>query len=146
MTIADRLQPPDQDYGLHRTVYWAITELPFGQWLRRRVVDPRLFRDNPVTWRNYEASYDVAELEPSSRRSSTYVLQEYFVPVDSLQPFVAAMGRILTAHDVNVVNISIRHALPDTGTLLAWAPRETFAFVLYYKQGTSETARARVAT
>ncbi len=46
---------------------------------------------------------------------------------------------------MNVLNISVRHALPDPGALLSWAPKETFAFVLYYKQRTRENARERVA-
>jgi hypothetical protein len=54
-----------------------------GKWTREHIVDPLIFRGNPITWRNYESSYDVSELEPTSREASTYVLQEYFVPVDS---------------------------------------------------------------
>jgi hypothetical protein len=72
------------------------------------------------------------------------VLQEYFVPVDRLDAFVARMGDVLRRHRVNVVNVSIRHALPDPGSLLAWAPVESFALVLYYKQDTDPAARRRV--
>ena len=50
---------------------------------------------------------------------------------------------MLQAHDVNAVNVSIRHALPDPGTYLAWAPNEVFAFVLYYKQRTDPDVAAR---
>jgi hypothetical protein len=42
------------------------------------------------------------------------------------------------------MNISIRHAHKDTGSMLAWAQTEVFAFVLYYKQRTSEAARNEV--
>ena len=34
--------------------------------------------------------------------------------------------------------------MPDTETMLGWAPRETFAFVLYHKQRTRENAKSRV--
>ena len=37
--------------------------------------------------------------------------------------------------DVQVVNVSIRHAHKDPGAYLAWARKEVFALVLYYKQG-----------
>src|SRR6185295_15113467 len=43
-----------------------------------------------------------------------------------------------------VLNVSIRHALPDPGTLLAWAPDERFAFVVYYRQGTRPDEREAV--
>src|SRR5690606_20894096 len=46
---------------------------------------------------------------------------------------------------VNAVNVSVRHAFADPGSLLAWARGEVFAFVLYHKQRTRANARERVA-
>jgi FAD/FMN-containing dehydrogenase len=144
VTVADRIHPPHQHSWMHRAAYSMISEWPGGKWMRAHLLDPVIFAGQPVTWRNYEASYDVSALEPSSRARETYVLQEYFIPVDSLMAFVPRMRRVLTAHDVNTVNVSIRHALPDPGTYLAWAPNEVFAFVLYYKQRTDPAARREV--
>src|SRR5262249_44814236 len=45
------------------------------------------------------------------------------------------MREIFAKHHANIINVSVRHALPDPGTLLAWARREVFAFVVYYRQG-----------
>ena len=73
------------------------------------------------------------------------MLHEYFVPVARFGEFVEKMREILGRHAVNVLNISVRHAMPDDGTYLAWAPEEVFAFVLYYKQRTRENAKRRVA-
>ncbi len=67
VTVSDRLIPADKSYRLNRMVYWMLSEWPFGNAIREHVVDPLLYRGEPVFWRNYEASYDVAELEPSSR-------------------------------------------------------------------------------
>jgi FAD/FMN-containing dehydrogenase len=108
------------------------------------VIDPIIYLWSPVVWRNHEASYDVAELEPGSRKTDTYVLQEYFVPVGRFDEFHPKMADILRRHRVNVMNISIRHAPRDPGTLMAWARWECFAFVLYYKQGTSAADRDEV--
>ncbi len=144
VTVADRLMPKDLDYSANRVVYNMITEWPAGRWARQHLVDPFVFRGERIEWRNYEASYDVRDLEPESRTDSTYVLQEYYVPIDKLDAFVPKMGEILNRHEVNVVNISIRHALPDPGPLMAWARHEVFAFVLYYKQGTDAASRAAV--
>lgn len=145
VTEPNRLQPIRKHFLLEKYFFWAFTETPFGTWRREHMVDPLLFRKKIVHWRNYEAGYDVAELEPYSRKNSTYVLQEYFVPVDRLEAFVASAGEVLRRYRVNVVNISIRHALPDPGSMLAWARQEVFAFVLYYKQRTRDSARNRVA-
>jgi FAD/FMN-containing dehydrogenase len=145
LTVEERLQPADQGSWSRRLGYSLIAGAPGGRWLRRRVLDPLMFRGNPVTWRNWEASYDVSELEPASRTRRTYVLHEYFVPVARVGDFVPQMREILRRHDVDAVNVSIRHALPDPGTLLAWAPEEVFAFVLYYRQGTDPESRREVA-
>jgi FAD/FMN-containing dehydrogenase/SAM-dependent methyltransferase len=145
VTTADRLQAPQRWYPLHRYFLWSVSETPRGKQRRERLIDPLLYLRKKVHWRNYEAGYDVAELEPPSRLHRTYVLQEYFVPVERLEDFVVRMGEVLRRHRVNALNISIRHAMPDPGTLLRWAPVETFAFVLYHKQRTRDNARARVA-
>ncbi|HEV7704467.1 MAG TPA: FAD-binding oxidoreductase [Gemmatimonadaceae bacterium] len=144
LTVTEHVQPQDQASSVHRTAYRIISGGRIGSWFRQHLLDPWIFRGHPVTWRNYEASYDVSELEPASRSADTYVLQEYFVPADSLPSFVPRMGEILRAHHVNVVNVSIRHALPDLGTYLAWAPTEVFAYVLYYKQNTDPASRREV--
>lgn len=144
VTIPDRLRPWAADYRLNRFAFWMQSEWPLGDRIRRHVLDPLYFRGEPVMWRNYEASYDVDELEPSSRAASTYVLQEYFVPVDRFDTFVLRLRDVLQRHDVNVINVAIRHATPDSGSLLAWARTEVSAFVIYYKQGTDAAAREAV--
>src|SRR6185503_19440845 len=127
-----------------RYFFWAISETPTGTWRREYLYDPLLFFRPKVHWRNYEAGYDAAELEPASRLNSTYVLQEYFVPIGRFDDFVPKIAEILQRHEVKAINISIRHALADPGSLLAWAREEVFAFVLYYKQGTQDHDKNRV--
>jgi FAD/FMN-containing dehydrogenase len=137
VTVPDRLMPAGGSYRFERLFGWLVSEAPLGKRVRRHVVDPILFRGEPVTWRNYEASYDAAALEPASRRRTTYILQEYFIPVERFDAFVPVLRDVLTRHGVNVLNVSIRHAAADPGSLLAWARGDVFAFVLYYKQGTA---------
>jgi SAM-dependent methyltransferase len=145
VTTPVRLQPYRGAYPLERYFMWAVTETPLGKWRREFLVDPLLYMGRKVHFRNYEAGYDVAELEPPSRTHTTYVLQEYFAPVERFDELVARMREILQRHRVNMINISVRHALPDPGSMLAWAKTETFAFVCYYKQRTRQNARDRVA-
>jgi FAD/FMN-containing dehydrogenase len=140
-----RLHEHGQSYPLHRYFVWAISETPLGKWRREHLIDPLVFWRRKVHWRNFEASYDVAELEPASRKHATFVLQEYFCPVERFAEFVPKMAEVLQRHRVNALNISVRHAIADPGTLLAWAKGETFAFVLYYKQRTRDNAKNRVA-
>lgn len=146
LTVPDRLSPAGKSYRLDRFGWWVVSEWPFGKSIRRRLFDPAYLGGEAVTWRNYEASYDTAELEPASRENSTYVLEEYFVPVDHFDDFVVRMRDILHRHNPNIINVSIRQARPDPGSLLAWARTEVFAFVIYYKQGTGRSDRDEVGS
>ena len=145
LTETDRLQPPDQNSAFRQNVYALMAGSNFGKGVRQHVIDPVIFHGDHVSWRNWEASYDVSELEPRSRARETYVLQEYFLPVDSLAAFVPRMAKVFQKHDANVVNVSIRHALPDTGSFLSWAPTESFAYVVYYRQQTDPESQREVA-
>jgi len=144
-TVKTRLTPLRESYPLERYFLWAFTETPLGKWRREFLIDPLLFRGKKIHWRNYEAGYDVAELEPRSRTDSTYVLLEYFVPINRFEEFEQAMAEIFIRFNVNVLNVSIRHAKADPGTYLAWAREEVFAFVVYYKQRTDADAKHKVA-
>jgi len=145
VTQTNRMMALQSSFPLERYFFWAISETPTGKWRREHLIDPILFFRQKVHWRNYEAGYDVADLEPRSRNRTTYVLQEYFVPAGRFQEFVPLMAEILSRHNVNMLNISIRHALADPGSSLRWAREEVFAFVMYYKQGVAQHDRGRVA-
>lgn len=144
LTRTQRLVPRGQAYKLERHALWALTELPLAGSLREPATEV-VRRTRPVVaWRNREASLDVAALEPESRRVTTYVLDEFFVPPRHFEPFVREMGRILRAHRVAAVNVSIRHSPADTVALLPWAREEVFSFVLFYKQGVDAKAQRAV--
>ncbi|TCC93474.1 FAD-binding oxidoreductase [Pedobacter frigiditerrae] len=144
LTIKDRLKPNDGSYVMNRFAIKTVSNSCFGKWLRKDVINPLYYSGNVVEWRNYEATYDVAELEPSSREKSTYVLQEYFVPIAQFGSFYPKMIRVLKENKVNVMNISIRHANRDPGSQMAWAKAEVFAFVIYYKQGVLDADKEKV--
>jgi FAD/FMN-containing dehydrogenase/uncharacterized membrane protein YhaH (DUF805 family) len=144
-TVKTRLMPLAAAYPIERYFIGAFSKNRFGKWRREHIIDPIIFSRKKIHWRNYEAGYDVLELEPESRKESTYVLQEYFVAVENFDQFADLMAEIFTRHNVNVINVSIRHAEADSGSLLAWARAEAFAFVVWYKQGTTEADKNKVA-
>ena len=144
-TVKTRLMPLANAYPLERYFIGAFSRSNFGKWRRENIIDPILYVGKKVHWRNYEAGYDVAELEPESRKKSTYVLQEYFIPVNKFDEFTTLMAEIFQRHQVNVINISIRHAEKDTGSYLAWAKEEVFAYVVWYKQFTNDIEKNKVA-
>jgi FAD/FMN-containing dehydrogenase len=144
LTEPARLVPRGQRYALERNVMWALTELPGGAKVRKSILHPLLTADPAVKWRNHEASLDVAELEPRTRSVSTYVLQEYFIPIRHFVPFARGMAGVLQRDDAMVLNISVRHSPVDELSLLPWAREEVFSFVLYYKQRVHAAAQEAV--
>jgi len=147
LTDTARIRPRDQSGWVRPTALEVFSRPGWGVWTRQQIIEPLAYRlggRNPVTWRNFEASYDVSELEPSSRAHDTYVLQEYFIPVERATAFAGAMSRVLRDSSVRSVNVSIRHANAEPEPLLTWAPTETFAFVLYYRQETTSEAQRAV--
>lgn len=144
LTVHERLIPRDQNYTWTPRIINNLIDIPGGHWFRKWVVEPIVFSAAEVTYRNHEASYDIAELEPKDRDDVTYVLREYFVPAERFDDFVPKMREVFRRHDVPVINVSVRHASPDPGTKLAWTRGETFAFVVYYQQETTSEAMAEV--
>jgi FAD/FMN-containing dehydrogenase len=143
LTETRRLVPRHADYSREQNAIWALTELPGGDRLRGSFAS-ELYAP-VVTWRNHEASLDIASLEPRTRVFSTYLLQEYFIPVRHFLAFAKTLTTILRRFDVNALNVSIRHSPGDHESLLAWAPEDVFSFVLYHKQRTSLQADAEAA-
>ncbi|MBT9459782.1 MAG: FAD-binding oxidoreductase [Burkholderiaceae bacterium] len=144
LTEPARLVPRNARYGLEQNLIWAMTELPGGAQLRQSVIHPLLSARPAVKWLNHEASLDVAELEPRTRRMSTYVLQEFFIPPRHFLGFAKGMAKVLKAREVMALNVSIRHAPADTLSCLPWAREEVFCFVLYFKQRSHAAALERV--
>lgn len=144
LTVEQRLIAKHKKYTWQPKVAEFVADSSFGKWMRQYVMEPILYSFDAVQWRNYEASYDVYELEPKNRELYTYALREYFVPVENFDSFAIKMADIFQRHNANIVNVSVRHALPDSGSLLAWAKTEVFAFVVYYRQGTSAEAQQNV--
>ena len=144
VTVAERLVPLHPATSGDRFLLRWLADGPLGKQIREYLYDPAQYAGHRVEWRNYEASYDTATLERGARDRSTAVLQEYFVPVAHFDGFVARMSKVLHDARANVLNVSIRHALPDRETLLAWAPEEMFSLVIYFEQGTQARDREAV--
>jgi FAD/FMN-containing dehydrogenase len=142
LTEPARLVPEHLDYGGDQTKIWAASELPIGPSVRDRYLTQPLLHARVVAWRNHEASLNARSLEPRTRMLSTFLLQEYFIPVAAFLPFADVLRRTLAAYGVNALNVSIRHSPGDRRTLLAWAPQEAFSFVLYHKQRNTPAADA----
>jgi len=144
LTVEDRLIAKDAEYKWGPMAAEFVGDYDIGKSIRKNIIDPLYYASDRVVWRNWEASYDVRELEPDSRIEKTYVLREYFIPVEHFDAFVPKMKDIFVRNDADIINVSIRHAHASPENLLSWARNEVFAFVVYYQQGTNEAAKEKV--
>lgn len=144
ITVENRLAPQNRPSAYQEFLLNWVSDNISGKYFRQHVYDQYNNLGSIVEWRNYEASYDVNSIEPTSREKSSYVLQEYFIPIDNFDLFSKKMISILKKNSVNVLNISIRHALADHESYLSWARTEVFSFVIYYKQGVTTSDKTHV--
>ncbi len=134
LTRMERLVPEHLDSGREQNLIWAASELPFGDEVRKKTLTRSQLEERPVVRRNLEASLDADSLEPRTRRMSTYLLQEYFVPERHFAIFARQLQRIFAQHETHALNVSIRHSPADRHSLMAWARQDVFSFVVYHKQ------------
>lgn len=140
LTEREHLIPEGASYFFKPKIVSFVGCSRFGRWVRQYIIDPLyygVFSRNPVVWRNFEASYDTAELGPIRRGDDVYALREYFVPVDGFYQFLQKMRVVFEKYQVDVINVSLRFAEKDPGSLLAWSRGDTFSFVIFYKEGTT---------
>ncbi|PIT20176.1 hypothetical protein BGI36_08275 [Snodgrassella communis] len=143
VTIASRLRPLVKPTLWQKQKPKIIASSAFGKQLRK-LHDYVDYARRPVMWRNYEASFNVASLKPIAYKNKSFVLEEFFIPVERFDNFYPELIAILKKNRVNIMNISVRHANRDSGSLLAWARTEVFAFVIYYQQSTDERSKDQV--
>lgn len=139
VTVQERLQGQGM-YLKNMIEEQLLRRIPLMRKLRTKV-EPKRMAEPAVVWRNYEMSYSVNELEPLVRFPTTNILQEYFVPVDRLLSFVPKIRSIIADNAINVLNISIRYVPADRQTLLAFAPRDSFALVFYINVPTTKSQK-----
>ncbi|WP_434777411.1 FAD-binding protein [Neisseria sp. Ec49-e6-T10] len=143
LTNTERLTPIQPNYQKQEKQIRFVAKSKIGKQLRKSH-DFFSHQKPLVQWRNLEASLDVAELGPISNEHSSFVLQEYFIPVAQFDEFYPQLVEIIKKHKINIINISIRHTNKDSGSLMAWAKDEMFAFVIYYQQGTTQQDKLAV--
>ncbi|MCF6409926.1 FAD-binding oxidoreductase [Pseudalkalibacillus salsuginis] len=66
------------------------------------------------------------------------VLQEYFVPVDKFTDYIDDLRDVLTAEELNLLNITVRYVNHEEGPVLSYSDEEMFALVLLINQGLSK--------
>lgn len=130
LTTSDYLQPDSPDIKL-ALLRKCVERIPFAQYMRRVMENKFMYNHELVTWRSYEMSYSITSLKLLSTPLFKNILQEYFIPIDNLELFVKQLSSVLKKYSVNALNVSIRYVPGNTESVLSYAPKDSFAFVLY---------------
>lgn len=129
VTISQHMQTHGL-YAKEKIGEQLLRRVSFFKEIRKKLEKKQLLPAD-VVWRNYEMSYSTRSLEPIFRFPTTSILQEYFIPVHQLVPFVQKLKKIINHYNVNMLNIAIRHVPTDSESVLSYAPKDSFALVCY---------------
>jgi FAD/FMN-containing dehydrogenase len=134
LTCKDRLQTKQDIYLGHMIVEQILRRNNASKYLRAQL-EPSILTTKAIVYKNYEMSYDVEALEPLMKFPTTNILQEYFVPVKSIRPFLASFRNIIDDYGVNLLNISLRYVMATNLSILNYTPTDRIAVVLYLNIG-----------
>lgn len=128
LTTSDSLQEVKKFYPFHALAEQILRRFSFAQKVRPKIDTKQM---PVVALRNYEMSSTVNTLEPLLRFPTTTVLQEYFIPMAKLLPFINEVRALADIYDINILNISIRYIPQNHESILSYARNESFSLVFY---------------
>lgn len=99
----------------------------------RLLLEPSLEQSNTSTTRNQILSAQTTSLNSKLYPTSNFILQEYFLPVNSRQNimnFITDLRQLVAKYNINLVNVTLRYVRAHA-TALSYARQDSVALVLY---------------
>ncbi len=119
---------------LRRTIFRASANSEYGKNLRWKLeklstkfVNGRKFTRNKLL-------NEAVEVFQNSDTAYTDILQEYFIPPDSITSFITKAKKIIPGYKVDLLNITVRNVKNDSSSFLSYARGEVFGFVMLFNQ------------
>jgi FAD/FMN-containing dehydrogenase len=131
--------------GARRLVFRGSVGSAYGKALRWKAEKwlGHLVLSNGLT-RNHLLNEGV-EVFQNRSSASTDILQEYFVPVKELEPFLEQVRTIIPAHHADLLNVTVRFVAPDRESFLRYADQDMFALVMLFNQPRTQQADQQMA-
>ncbi len=145
LTVTERLQQPAERKWWSRPLVDWLSTSDLLKLLRRLVVDPWIYDQPEVVWRNYETSADLMSRGFATSINKTLAMREYFIPVDKFEIFVLKMRDVFMRHKVPILSVTIRFSRKDAESMLAWAKTDVFSLIVIYQQGKDEASLEKVS-
>lgn len=135
---------PITDGGLTRAIYRSSIDSEYGKALRWNAeknigtaVFGRFFSRNQILHNGVDRLR-----ERSADRVD--ILHESFIPKGQVGAFVDRLRGIIPGRDIDLLNITVRTVCRDEDTVLRYADRDMFAFVLLFNQPLTPEADAKL--
>jgi decaprenylphospho-beta-D-ribofuranose 2-oxidase len=136
---ADDLQG-ESNIWLQKVVFQASRTGNMGKILRWELEKHLTTLVNPKTIsRNTAMSVPVRFLQNPDPQT-TDILQEYFIPTQQADAFLAHYKMLIKKYNINLLNVTIRKVIQDTNALVSYAHTDMYGFVVYYKVARTNTA------
>lgn len=130
--------------GLRRTVFRSSVNSNYGKKLRWRIEKMTGRLSKGKLFSRNQLINDPVDIYQNRMPGYTDILQEYFIPKDSVIRFIRELKKTIPEYDVDLLNITIRNVLEDEDVFLRYAPAQVFGFVMLYNQATTPKAEAEM--
>ncbi len=130
-SVTDTLRPRSGD-ALKRLVFRGGEGSDYGKTLRWRL-EKLVGETGDLVSRN-QILHEPADLYATRSADGTDILHEYFLPAEHLGAFIERARTVLTRHQPDLLNITVRNVAADPDTALRYAPGERFGLVMLFHQ------------
>ena len=125
--------------GLRRTVFRASANSKYGKNLRWRTEKTVASLVRNKRFSRNQLLNEGIEVFQNTDTSYTDILQEYFIPYDSVNRFLALLKITIPMYKVDLLNITVRNVEKDDDVFLSYANEKVFGFVMLFNQKRNET-------
>jgi FAD/FMN-containing dehydrogenase len=119
------------------TVLYNVNIVP-PEWEKSEAIfwgGPSLFLSRQMSRLNQETNksvWDIPKPKQYQYEGHVFALQEYFIPRNHANAFLADMTDTLKFHRAAIHNLSVRGIRQDKQTVMSWAQHDGYSFVLAY--------------
>jgi len=121
---------------------WGIWFLRRSAFMKSKQVDADAIPNHRIVSRNTIMSPHVSHLH-CDLTSETDLLQEYFIPVDNLIPFINQLESVTKTYHVNILHVALRFIPKNTESFLSYTTHDCIGVIILLSQKQTSTASAR---
>lgn len=137
LTDEHRIEPKQSKYFGSMLMEQLLRRNILMKYVRAKL-EPEMLLQPKIVMRNNEIASDVNKLQPLIKYPTTTILQEYFVPINQIRPFLDYFWVVIGNYQVNLLNLSLRYVKRTSLPILNYAPDDRISVVLYLNLGNNK--------